>query len=105
MGLLDWFIGSAITRRLDALEAQGRQIMVTLEDVTQKLNDINAAIASERAEVQGLLGELRAEIKRLSDLLAAGQIVTQEQLDGLDAAAAAIVARVRDISEPLATES
>lgn len=79
--------------------------MVTLEDVTQKLNDINAAIASERAEVQGLLGELRAEIKRLSDLLAAGQLVTQEQLDGLDAAAAAIVARVRDISEPLATES
>lgn len=99
MGLSDWLFG-AITRRLDALEAQGVDILATLSELQTKLDDINVAIDAERAEVQGLLSGLRDQIQVLQDQLNAGQLVTQEQLDGLAASADAIVARVRDISEP-----
>ena len=76
--------------------------MATLDELTAKLEDINVAIGEERAEVQGLLGGLRDQIQVLQDQIGSGQLVTQEQLDGLAASADAIVARVRDISEPTA---
>lgn len=76
--------------------------MATVQDLQNKLDEINAAISDERTEVQGLLGDLRAQIQVLQDQIGAGQLVTQEQLDGLAASAEAIVARVRDISEPVA---
>lgn len=76
--------------------------MATLDELTAKLEDINVAIGEERAEVQGLLSGLRDQIQVLQDQIGSGQLVTQEQLDGLAASADAIVARVRDISEPTA---
>lgn len=102
MGLFDWLFAGSITSRLNALEAQGRVILATVQDLQNKLDEINAAISDERTEVQGLLGDLRAQIQVLQDQVGAGQLVTQEQLDGLAASAEAIVARVRDISEPVA---
>ena len=97
-----WFLESvgAITRRLEALLAQGVTIMATVQELSDKLNEINEAITAERSEVQGLLGDLRTQIQALQDQIGAGQLVTQEQLDGLASSADAIVARVRDISEP-----
>ncbi len=100
MGLSDWIFG-AITRRLDALEAQGRNVVATLQDLQTKLEAIGTAISEERTEVQGLLAALRAEIQVLQDQIGQGQLVTQEQLDGLAASADAIVERVRAISEPV----
>lgn len=50
--------------------------------------------------MQGLLAGLRDQIQALQDQIASGQLVTQEQLDGLAASADAIVDRVRSISEP-----
>ncbi len=75
--------------------------MATLEELQAKLTSIDTAIAEERAEVQGLLDGLRAQIQVLQDQLGAGQLVSQEQLDGLAASADAIVERVRAISEPV----
>lgn len=83
-----------------AANAKGDQIMATLADLQTSITAINDAITAERAEVQSLLGNLRAEIQALSDQLAAGQLVTQAQLDAAVASADAIVARVREISEP-----
>lgn len=106
MSLIDLLIdrwlknyAGTITRRIDALE---NRIMTTLNELQTKLDDINMAIGEERAEVQALLGDLRAQIQVLQDQINAGQLVTQEQLDALGSAADAIVARVRDISEPVA---
>jgi hypothetical protein len=81
---------------------QGDIILATLQELQAKLDDINAAIVSERAEVQALLSDLRTQIQVLQDQINSGQLVTQEQLDALAASADAIVARVRDISEPVA---
>lgn len=75
--------------------------MATLDELTAKIADINTAISDERAEVQALLSDLRAQIQVLQDQVNAGQLVTQEQLDGLAADADSIIARVRDISEPV----
>lgn len=101
--LLTEFLG-AMLRRMEALEAQGEQLMATIEEVQAKLVAIETAIAEERTEVQGLLQGLRDQIQALQDQLASGALVTQEQLDGLAASADSIVARVRDISEPVPVE-
>lgn len=98
------FLG-AISRRLEALEAQGVRLMATIEEVQTKLGEIEAAVAEERTEVQGLLEGLRTQIQALQDQLASGQLVTQEQIDGLAATADSIVSRVRDISEPAPAEA
>lgn len=92
----------SITDGIDALRAQGVQLMETVQSVQDKLDQINVAIAEERTEVQNLLNALRQQIQDLQNQLGQGQLVTQEQLDSLGAAADAIVARVRDISEPVA---
>ncbi len=97
--LLRHFFGE-ILRRMEALEAQGDEIMATIEEVQEKLIAIETAIAEERTEVQGLLAGLRDQIRALQEQIAQGANVTQEQLDALDTQAAAIVDRVRAISEP-----
>jgi hypothetical protein len=100
VGLSDWFFG-AITRRLYALEVQGDLLLATVQELQQKIDNIGVAVDAERVEVQGLLLDLRTQIQALQDQLGAGQLVTQEQLDGLAVAADAIVARVQAISEPV----
>lgn len=92
----------AISRELEALRAQGVKIMATLEEVQTKLEAINTAIAEERAEVQGLLEGLRQQVQELQDQIGAGQLVTQEQLDGIGTSLDDAIAKVRAISEPVA---
>lgn len=101
--LLVEYLG-AISRRLDVLEAQRERIMATIEEVQTKLGEIEAAVAEERTEVQGLLEGLRTQIQALQDQVASGQLVAQEQIDGLAATADSIISRVRDISEPVPVE-
>lgn len=90
----------AIMRRFTVLEEKGEQIMATLAELQAKIEAINITIDEERTQVQGLLVGLRAQIQALQDQIAAGSLVSQAQLDALAASADAIVARVRDISEP-----
>lgn len=96
--LRNWY--NTLRAGIAAANAKGDQIMATLADLQTKMSEINDAISAERAEVQGLLGGLRGQIQSLQDQIAAGQLVTQEQLDALALSADAIVARIRDISEP-----
>lgn len=90
-----------VFEKLDEIKYQGGRILATVQDLTTKIADIETAISEERTEVQALLDGLRAQIQVLQDQIGQGQLVTQEQLDGLAASADAIVLRVRAISEPV----
>ena len=55
---------------------RSREIMATIQQIED-------AVAEEVAEVKGRLDELEAEVKRLTDIIAAGGTVTEAQLDGV----------------------
>jgi predicted nucleic acid-binding Zn-ribbon protein len=82
----------ALEKKVTALTTkvtkQGRLIMGTKQELEE-------AIAAERAEVQGALASLKTEIQALKDQIASGSPVTPADLDNL-------IAAVKDISEPQA---
>lgn len=96
----DWVLGESqlftiFSRKVDV-------IMATLQDLQQKLAELGQTIVAEKAEVQGALTDLKAQIATLQGQIASGTLVTAADLDNLVAAVDAIVVGVKDISEPTA---
>lgn len=77
-----------ILTHLQALRRQGDSIVATLQELKDELTAIKTAVDAAKATAEAQI----AEIKRLSDLLAAGTLVTQADLDALDAQADEILA-------------
>lgn len=84
---------------LNRLVNQGEHIMADIHDVQAKLDSLITATAEERAEVQALLTDLRAEVKTLQDQIANGSVVSQADLDGIATKLDEALASVRAISE------
>lgn len=76
--------------------------MASLAEVNAAVAQLTQAVAAERAEVQGKLGDLSAQIQALKDQLAQGQTVTPADLDAVVAAIAEINSGIQQISEPAA---
>lgn len=74
--------------------------MSTLQDLQSKIAQLASDIAAEKVEVQTMLTDLRTQVQTLSEQIAAGTPVTQEQLDTLVSSFDALDAAVKDISEP-----
>lgn len=76
--ILQLFLGDLL-RRLNRLEAK----MATIEEAVQAVKD---TAALEKAQVEGRLSELAAEIQALRDQIANGGVVTDAQMAELKSA-------------------
>jgi hypothetical protein len=80
--------------RLDALKAQGVEIMADVKELSDELDAIKAAVDASKVTAQ----EQIDLIKALQDQIAAGTPVSQAQLDELDAKADGILASLSPAS-------
>lgn len=92
---------NAIQQSLSVLVQQGEIVMITLKDFQDKLVELGQTIVAEKAEVQGLLTTLKAQITVLQGQITAGSPVSQADLDNLMLAMNDIIVGVKDISEPV----
>jgi hypothetical protein len=95
-------VSLTIGRQLDRLIQQGDSIMSALTDLQNKMADVATAISEEKKEVQGMLTDLKTQIKALQDQIAAGGTVGDADLIALSAKADEIIGQVKGISEPVA---
>lgn len=77
-----------ILTRLCALEAQGVQVMATVQELSDELDAIKTAVDEVKVLGQAQVDEIAA----LKAQIAAGTPVSQEQLDALDTKADSILA-------------
>ena len=75
--------------------------MTTLQELQAAVAQLGTDVAAEKAEVQGLLTDLKVQIQTLQDQIANGGVISQADLDALFQSVTAIDAGVKDISEPV----
>lgn len=85
---------------------QEKRIMATLAEQVQELKDgqaeILVAVQAEKAEIVVMLEAQNVKIAELEALVASGGTLTPEQMAELKAGNADIIAKVNNISEPVA---
>lgn len=72
-----------ITRHLRALRAQETRTMKNLDDVKQLVKDLDTETTALGQRVEKKQAEQSAAIQALKDQIAAGGVVTADDLDGL----------------------
>lgn len=93
-----------VAKLLHRLLTQGDFIMANVEEVKAKLDELTVATAAERAEVQTVFADLRAQIQVLQDQEASGTVVSQADLDFIADKLDKALENVKAISEAQTTE-
>ena len=86
-------------KQIDILIKQGELIMETVQTLNEKLDNLTNVVTAERAEVQSMIADLKAEIQRLTDQIGQGTPATQADLDGLGARIDLATTNIQAISE------
>lgn len=74
--------------------------MATLDDLTQKAADLQAALDAEQAQIAGAIGALEATVADLKAQVAAGQLDPAK----IDAIAASLDATISDLKSTIPDE-
>ncbi len=82
-----------VKKNLTAIHRQGVNIMATVDELNAKMDAIPPVLDAIEADTNGL----KTQIQALSDQIAAGTPVTQQQLDALVVKADSILTRTQSI--------
>jgi hypothetical protein len=69
-----------VEKKLDRIIKQNTELMATIQELNQKVADLQAAVDTEQQEVSNALAALQAEVQRLTDIINSGTGATPEQL-------------------------
>ena len=93
-----------LDHKIDHLITLNTKTMASIQELNDKVTELQAAVDAEQQEIANALAALQAEVQRLTDIIAAGQGATPEELqmvvDNINAVITDVKSTIPDLPAP-----